>query len=109
VGLAPERGLSSVAGFGLCVARVALILVTKRGVLDPYAPILVFEGVNAVQSTCTLYFMEPIQIIGNIYLKTECIQSKMLHYLGGRGKDRVAIIKSLIYARVWKRRLRGVL
>ncbi len=66
MGLAPKRGLSGVAGFVLCVDRLALIWVTKRAVLDPYVPILVFEGVNAIQSTCTLYFMEPIQIIGNI-------------------------------------------
>jgi len=27
--------------------------------------------------------------------------------LFGKGKDRVALIKSLIYSRVWKRRLEG--
>ncbi len=66
MGLAPKRGLRGVAGFVLRVARSALIWVTQRGVLDLYAPILVFEGVNDIQSTCTLYFMEPIQIIGTI-------------------------------------------
>jgi len=31
----------------------------------------------------------------------------MQYNLGGKGKDRVALIKSLIYPRVWKRRFEG--
>jgi len=33
----------------------------------------------------------------------------MQHYLGGKGKDRAAIIKSLIYARVGRGVLRAAL
>ncbi len=47
-------------------------------------------------------------------MKTECLQMKLeaaFLFLGGKGKDRVVIIKSLIYARVgrgtWKE-LEGV-
>ncbi len=35
-------------------------------------------------------------------METECLQKKqneMQHYLGGKGKDRVMLIKSLIYLR----------
>jgi len=31
----------------------------------------------------------------------------MQHNLGGKGKDRVALIKSLIYMRVWMRHFEG--
>jgi len=35
----------------------------------------------------------------HIYLKTECLQSESKHCLGGKGKDRVSLIKSLINIR----------
>jgi hypothetical protein len=38
----------------------------KRVSLLFYAPIFVFEGVNAIRGICVLYFMDPIQIIANM-------------------------------------------
>jgi hypothetical protein len=37
-------------------------------------------------------------------MKIDCLQSKLnVAFLGGKGKIRVALIKSLIYAKNWKR------
>ncbi len=41
-------------------------------------------------------------------MKTKCLQTNRdAAYFGGKGKDRVVLIKSLIYSRVWKRPLGG--
>jgi len=41
-------------------------------------------------------------------MKTECLPAnETWHGLGGKGNDRVELIKSLIYARVWKGYWRG--
>ncbi len=43
----------------------------------------------------------------HIYIKAECLQTKWDAALFCKGKDRVVLIKSLIYARVWKMHLEG--
>ncbi len=46
----------------------------------------------------------------HIYMKTECLQKRESALLvGGKGKDRVTLIKSLIYTRVGRGALRGML
>jgi len=45
----------------------------------------------------------------HIYMKTDCLPTKWdAAFLEGKGKDRVALIKSLIYARVGRSAWRGV-
>ncbi len=46
----------------------------------------------------------------HIYMKTECLQTKWdTAFLGGKGKDKVALIKSLIYVSVGIGARRGAL
>jgi len=46
----------------------------------------------------------------HIYMKTECIQTKWdAAFLGGKGKDRVALIENLIYKRFGSSPWRGAL
>jgi len=40
-------------------------------------------------------------------MKTECLQTKLDTALFWKGKNKVALMKSLIYVRVWKRHFEG--
>ncbi len=55
-------------GFVLCVVRLALTSVNKGFDCCFTHPFLHLKGVDAIQRTCALYFMDPILIIMNMHL-----------------------------------------